>query len=539
MALATALAHFSLPSVPAAAWKVIPHVGPQVLLDFDMRFAARAVADIPLERATSQWRLEHMGVLADSCRLGAPSRRQDQVDSQKRMKRGCFESQMCMCSGDGKRYKKFKGAVTKAIKATFKGDERHLLVNGFAVFKLTSRRPPDWGEGDDEVSVRYFHIAHQHLKPWVPTILEMQLCHRQQCLAPNVLLEPRLQRPEMDHSGAPYCMLAEILISLDRRYIWEMSFLTLVADLSILPRPFIPGSVEARPAGEAVHVWTPLKVTRKRKKDPAVPICGPCLAPLPPPALDDEDHEGADGEDSEMSDGSSPDLSEDSEDPDESSAGDDDDDSDGSEMSVSRLLDMLDDGEGSSDENLSDEYESVSSFSFESSERLDSTSDGSDGDESGSGEHDPSAASSGSAASAAVERIPRRRGRGAALEGLDVWQGEELKFPNGIRFSEPDGKFYATCLDRRHNVGMKCVLTRTCRPGPKKAQGRPLGFLAAWLLSHEASATQHDHVFNCRPSRERRRQARRDLSRSPNLPAFLIKERPKRDGEESEPEGDP
>ncbi len=109
-----------------------------------------------------------------------------------------------------------------------------------------------------------------------------------------------------------------------------------------------------------------------------------------------------------------------------------------------------------------------------------------------------------------------------------------LRFAGAIRFS--DTKFYGTCNDPRHG---RCVCTRTNRPGRKAAQGRPLGFLAAWLLSHEDFPTQNDYVYLCSPSLALRKKARRDLARSPNLGYFLEKERHKGDDEESEPEGLP
>lgn len=269
-----------------------------------------------------------------------------------------------------------------------------------------------------------------------------------------------------------------------------------------------------------VVVWKGSSAEKKRKRKPKKEG---------DPDILEADSESADEGDGEDSHASSPRSS--SSDHDGSDGGDDDDD-DGVVLGAGGL-DSEDDGEpddvsdgGSSVANLSDEYQSVSSVL--STSILASDVDlGSDGDVA-----DPPA----DAAGEARARGPRRR-----QEGLDVYDGDRLVQPDGLKFNATMDNFYAKCCNPAH--GNRCFLTRSAHAGPRPCQGRPLGFLAAWVIDsfNPLYATASDHSRLCRPSRNDRRRARRYLGLRGDQVAlahdFCAKERPKDDAEsQSEPE---
>ena len=65
-------------------------------------------------------------------------------------------------------------------------------------------------------------------------------------------------------------------------------------------------------------------------------------------------------------------------------------------------------------------------------------------------------------------------------------------------------EFYAVCSNKAHKA---CVKTKTARAGPKKGQGRPLGFLSAWLRGGAACGSKADH-FKCVPTLAQRQEGR-------------------------------
>ena len=91
----------------------------------------------------------------------------------------------------------------------------------------------------------------------------------------------------------------------------------------------------------------------------------------------------------------------------------------------------------------------------------------------------------------------------------------------------------ATCSCGPHQP--RCRRTRTANIGAIRWKGRPLGFLLAWLVTHEcASKADHDQY---RPSVAQRRQCRQDF-KTKNGSGFLRRKERRRhtDEEDSEPE---
>ena len=103
----------------------------------------------------------------------------------------------------------------------------------------------------------------------------------------------------------------------------------------------------------------------------------------------------------------------------------------------------------------------------------------------------------------------------------------------------------AHCMLREHqNPKNPCRVRRTCLPGPPghHGQGRPCGFLMAWLAdagrhatraSHGIAALRRNDADRAALSHERRSAGRADLVAAAS-PALDF-ERPQRDGEPEEP----
>ena len=99
------------------------------------------------------------------------------------------------------------------------------------------------------------------------------------------------------------------------------------------------------------------------------------------------------------------------------------------------------------------------------------------------------------------------------------------------------GYFTATCQELTHG---KCVLTRTAHPGRRRAQGRPLGLLTAWLAAGHEHASKQAHWCRARwPDFEARFAARVDLANQAGGQELLARERPQEPGEAEEPDAVP
>ena len=95
-------------------------------------------------------------------------------------------------------------------------------------------------------------------------------------------------------------------------------------------------------------------------------------------------------------------------------------------------------------------------------------------------------------------------------------------------------ELYATCPNKAHG---SCILTRTLKSGPRRGQGRPVGFLCAWLRAacRGDCALKADHM-KYKPPFAERSEARHCLYALPGCEELLEKERVAREGEGSEPE---
>ena len=127
---------------------------------------------------------------------------------------------------------------------------------------------------------------------------------------------------------------------------------------------------------------------------------------------------------------------------------------------------------------------------------------------------------------------------------LPCWARVEIPGVGSISWSRSNGDFVASCCVPNHGGISKCKKTRTSwapterMKRTRRAQGRPLGHLMAWLQDQHNAAyvTQKQHHAFA-PSFEARARARAALKLRAGSADLFAAERPKEDDEGSEPEG--
>jgi len=151
---------------------------------------------------------------------------------------------------------------------------------------------------------------------------------------------------------------------------------------------------------------------------------------------------------------------------------------------------------------------------------------------SGSGRSDTAGESTDGGSGTDEDVGPQDRGDALAVLELPAWTG-------GRRICYyRNGDFTAYCGDPNH--GIDCNKSRTSHSGHRRSQGRPLGFLLAWIMQGDEHAARHDHVhFSRAPSKRSRKYARALLMTFYGADLIAELERPKRDDESDEPRGCP
>lgn len=123
-----------------------------------------------------------------------------------------------------------------------------------------------------------------------------------------------------------------------------------------------------------------------------------------------------------------------------------------------------------------------------------------------------------------------------------------VTLPNGgtTNYYLSTKSFQANCMCDAHGPQNTCRLTRTQKASAsasQQAQGRPLGFMASWLLEAGHFPTANDHKgawgLQLAAAKERRVAARAVLRTCAAFEALAMRERPRREGEGSEPEDAP
>jgi hypothetical protein len=141
--------------------------------------------------------------------------------------------------------------------------------------------------------------------------------------------------------------------------------------------------------------------------------------------------------------------------------------------------------------------------------------------------------------------LPRRHGA-----RVGSWQYLDFCSPEGeilgqFVFDVQRKKLNAHCHQAAHALlSQTCHMDRTCEGSglrTRSGQGRPLGFLAAWLLRGPKCSVKELHsnlkkTLGTRTFQEERLAARQYLKQFPEFQILFELERPPRDGEGEEPE---
>ena len=468
----------------------------------------------------------------------------------------CLREFRCLCVGDGPDLKAVRNSTYVWLKKCFpkQSDRRELLVNGSVVIAVcpSAHIPGEAahlaGDGGPHPSSlwKFLHISMMYFNPYRATCQPLEWMSA----SSGGYLELRAKRR--------WCGVEEIAAeiglgeeTLDIKFfrlfdsprgvgVFDPSILTVeplpcdagAERMQIWPRPRRGGGAK-RPRGAA-----PKRAPKKRRGHVASPppddkgegdveICD-----------DDEDEEGSWpmlGSDA----GSADDLFLDSD-----REGDEaDDDIDAADIEVaSDVSDDLPEPFPPADiESPDDEGESGGLGEAPSDAEVPSGLDV-DGSESGSGsssESNSSSSSSAALADPAPVAVPAIAAEGALGVVRDKIADEFIvPFGSGeLRFYWSKAEIYAVCKDPRHK-DVKCLRVRTVNPSIRKTpaalgQGRPLGYLSAWL-SHDCETGVEHRAYV--PSFEDRAVSRLMLKEDPASVALLLEERPRRDDEDSEPE---
>ena len=118
-----------------------------------------------------------------------------------------------------------------------------------------------------------------------------------------------------------------------------------------------------------------------------------------------------------------------------------------------------------------------------------------------------------------------------------VRSGTEVRFSleglGEIHYYPTSQQFTAFCTIPEH---LDCRKSRTAKASDRnKSQGRPLGFLVAWLKQGTSYPNKKEHVHYCSPNYSNRCEGRQHFNTLPGANSFAKYERIQREGEDPEP----
>ena len=140
------------------------------------------------------------------------------------------------------------------------------------------------------------------------------------------------------------------------------------------------------------------------------------------------------------------------------------------------------------------------------------------------------------------QRQSRATGSREAAGAPRDWRKVKVGTYGEIHFEERLQKLNAHCSKHKCDKCKADRLTSAHEHPSRRGQGRPIGFLIAWLLEGEDCDTKADHGRECKQELsgingwEARIFAREWAKTLPGMQAIFALERPKGDDEDSEPE---
>eukprot|EP00971_Amphidinium_carterae_P349278 6490938-Amphidinium_carterae.1 len=466
-------------------WQAFPHRTLALATHFD---AEHLVGSDAFQEQTStmeaEWERMHRGIPAHSFSTVVPPLTVEQ-EKMARPKR-CLQTGTCLCQGLGTMWTK----VSSRLKALLKDVEKTLLLSGDIIL--------EWCKPTDSaiVSLAFTHVALLYQRPWRPTHLMVELVAKEGDKATfKAILDE--QRCCVFRTAVAFLSTLPSDSPLDVR-VYSMS-------QRAAPCPAFNSTVhcELRPEFGG-NVWRGAQQERKRKRH----------KPRDKRPLHEKLSQAADAEPIE-----------------------DEDDADWQAQ-----IYALEHADGDADLGESD-------TAFANGAPSSSASDGDHNDIAicTSSSEDEAAAdepvgSSSSSSSAEMEVVPppkapvpvARPARAAqdARGSLDKFKVDDS---GELRFKWQDESLYAHCS--RHK---NCRKVRTTKPGNRRpGQGRPLGYLVAWLTAPDLqiglTAGEHEHFLPSLSDRKEARAKLRSMCGSDWLFALERPANPEADGSDGEP----
>lgn len=348
----------------------------------------------------------------------------------------CWVAGYCTCKGVGAKLALFRARLLKALSVCFPASQkgcRLKLLDGYIVLRLAGRQEsPEGNVGEVE---HFWHVCCMYQRPWRPTLHNMVF----------VGVEPGGEGLVRLQASCVWQTLWRAIEDFDLNFAWTMHVMEIVERARPIPK-MTPSEIVVRRlhtmAGEAVAVWPPPGRAARVSADPLVAV--------PHDVAEDEEEGLVSGEPID-------------DDGDECTDTDcDDGGGDLGEPDHQHPADLL------IDAGVVEEEEEA-------------------GEEPVGGTQ-PAMASDAAAASS---------DRGGRHVDAGVRGAAEctLVLPGWGRISYYASKeaFEARCCQADH--GRSCAKTRTARPSAsKRQQGRPLGYLAAWLMTPCSTKDQHARV---------------------------------------------
>lgn len=439
------------------------------------------------------------------------------------------------------------------IASTFGGEglSKELLLNGFVVLEFASfvvQAPQLEGKEVMPEQREYFHVSLHYSSPFGMTLTKLRpLQPSCPSMSEVIMMQPELhiQTKSLDEH-APFYDLWDVLDESDLRRRMEVTLYELSDSARVLGKPFRPASLEMRrlSATEAC-LWkgsSVERVPRRRKPKPA----------QSGQQADSDNSDDMGGDVGNMLQYGSCNGSGSSDNSDEAPSDEDPEFPIGAGFGFIGNADMDGDATAhdlgdpllneawsanedpsiachdgaSSDSSSTSGYQSSEYRSVRSSELASCGSSPSSGDEDSANDFErPDQARVGE------DDLAPRQGQ----DGLSVFNGSVLVSTGCLKFNPSNMEFYAKCPCEGHG---RCIATRTVKSGRRPWQGRPLGFLSAWVSAASSCADKAAHMAFV-PTYEERRAARRDLHKQEQagiLARFEVLERERRPGEDSEPE---
>ena len=376
------------------------------------------------------------------------------------------------------------------------------------------------------------HVALLYRRPWRPTFLAMEI-DKPAVIGGDGAVWVRVVSKPAEHRDELVCSFRtmwEVVGSLPLEKVIQVEWLEMKDDIADWPEDLLPALALAAPMKiEPAIMWDgPLESRRRapvRRPAPRGPRPKRLRAAAGPAILDGDPRAPAAEEEEEEVEDDMEGLSDESEVLEDEARG--------------NLLDMAGSDEDFSDDNVFGipEDAAIALSAPESPPPMAPPVDGSLGDfaalpDEFSGDDDGDEADGdGGAADPDAEELLRTLPDGGSV-AIPI-DGQDR--PGRIRIIDWADKqlhMYAVCSVREHGA---CMKTRTCQSGHRPGQGRPAGFLGAWLKAGAACATREEHMAVA-VTLEQRKAARAELALAFRGADLLEYEAPKKDGEESEPE---